>query len=254
MSQLPIDRRAMMAGLAGAFSAPALGRPHDPAIKAIAFDGFTTFDPRGVNARARALLGERGDMLVSQWSAKLFGYTWLETAAGHYTDFRTLADASLRHVGEAMRLPLDARTRDELVAAYEALEVWPDVKPALARLKAAGIRLAFLSNLGAGTLHANMLRNGIAQFFDAPLSTDMVRRFKPAPEAYAMALKAFGLPRSEIGFAAFGGWDAAGASWFGYRTAWINRFDLPTEPLDVQPAIVTRGFEGVLALANLAAS
>ena len=250
MSRPTIDRRVVLAGFAGALAAPAFGRPGAPAIKAIAFDGFTVLDPRGVNARARLLLGERGDALVAQWSAKLFGYSWLETSAGRYADFRTLADASLRYVGESMKMPLDARTRDDLIEAYDALDLWPDVKPSLARLRAAGIRLAFLSNLGVHTLNANMLRNGIAHYFEAPLSTDMVRRFKPAPEAYGMAMRAFGLPRSEIGFAAFGGWDAAGASWFGYRTAWINRFDLPQEPLDVQPAIVTRGFEGVLTLAR----
>ncbi len=193
-----------------------------------------------------------GDALASQWSAKLFGYSWLATAAGRYADFRTLADAALRYVAETMKVPLDARTRAQLAGAYDALDLWPDVKPALARLHTAGVRLAFLSNLGVETLNANMSANGIAGYFEAPLSTDAVGRFKPAPEAYAMALRAFGLPRAHIGFAAFGGWDAAGATWFGYRTAWVNRFDLPVEPLDTRPAITSRGMEGVLALAGIA--
>jgi len=251
MTRLSIDRRALLAGVAGAIAAPALGRVPAPAIKAIAFDGFPIFDPRGVAARARALFGERGDALAAQWSAKLFGYTWLETSAGRYVDFRTLADASLRYVAESLKIPLSAQERDELVGAYDALDVWPDVKPALARLKAAGTRLAFLSNLGADTLDANMRRNGIAQYFEPPLSTDAVRRFKPSPAAYGMAMRAFGLPKAQIGFAAFGGWDAAGASWFGYRTAWVNRFDLPVETLDVRPAIISRGIEGVHALAGI---
>lgn len=253
MSKFSIDRRTLLAGAAGALATPALGQARSPAIRAIAFDAFPVFDARGINARARALLGERGDALATQWSAKLFGYTWLETSAGRYADFAALADASLRYVAGTMNMPLDRRTRDELIGAYDALDVWPDVKPALAKLRAAGIRLAFLSNLGVDTLNANMLRNGIAQYFEAPLSTDAVRRFKPSPEAYAMAVRAFGLRRSEIGFAAFGGWDAAGASWFGYRTAWINRFGLPAEELDARPAIASRGFEGVLALARLTA-
>ena len=97
-----------------------------------------------------------------------------------------------------------------------------------------------------------MLANGIARYFEAPLSTDAVRRFEPAPEAYAMALRAFDLPHSHIGFAAFSGWDAAGATWFGYRTAWVNRFGLPVEPLDTRPAITSRGMERVLALTGIA--
>jgi len=252
MSQHSIDRRTVLAGLAGAMATPALGRSAAPAIEAIAFDALAIFDPRGVATMARTLLGERGDALASQWSAKLFGYSWLETAAGRYADFRTLADAALRYVAETMQVPLDTSSRAQLVGAYDALDVWPDVKPALAKLHAAGVRLALLSNLGVETLNANMLANGIARYFEAPLSTDAVRRYKPAPEAYAMALRAFGLPRSHIGFAAFGGWDAAGATWFGYRTAWVNRFGLPAEPLDTRPAITSRGMEGVLALAGIA--
>ena len=56
--------------------------------------------------------------------------------------------------------------------ARHALDVWPDVRPALETLHGAGIRLAFLSNLGADSLTANMRRNDIAHYFDAPLSTD----------------------------------------------------------------------------------
>jgi 2-haloacid dehalogenase len=44
-----------------------------------------------------------------------------------------------------------------------------------------------------------------------------------------MAVDAFGLPREEIFFVAFAGWDVAGARWFGYPTFWVNRLDLPAE-------------------------
>jgi hypothetical protein len=38
------------------------------------------------------------------------------------------------------------------------------------------------------------------------------------PRAYQMRIDAFRLPKQEILFAAFGGWDAAGAKSFGYET------------------------------------
>jgi len=34
-------------------------------------------------------------------------------------------------------------------------------------------------------------------------------------------------------FAGFGGWDAAGAKWFGYPTVWINRLNAPLEELGI---------------------
>jgi FMN phosphatase YigB (HAD superfamily) len=61
-----------------------------------------------------------------------------------------------------------------------------------------------------------------------------VRAYKPDPRAYQIAIEAFGLARADIVFAAFGGWDAAGAKSFGYRTFWCNRLKLPTEQLDVR--------------------
>lgn len=249
----PTSRRALIVGaLAGAVAraAPAPAAPEEP-VRAIAFDGFPIFDPRSVAVAATARLGERGAMLAAQWSAKLFGYSWLETAAGQYRSFDLLADDALRFTADAMALPLSNEDRAALVGAYARLDIWPDVKPGLERLRNAGVRLAFLSNLGAATLEANMRRNGIAAYFEPPLSTDRVRRFKPAPEAYAMAIDAFGLPRASIGFAAFGGWDAAGAGWFGYRTAWINRLGVTAETVGPAPAIVSRGMDGVLRLAGL---
>jgi 2-haloacid dehalogenase len=39
-------------------------------------------------------------------------------------------------------------------------------------------------------------------------------------------------------FAAFGGWDAAGAKSFGLNTFWVNRFNAPAEELGVMPDAV----------------
>ena len=53
-----------------------------------------------------------------------------------------------------------------------------------------------------------------------------------------MGVDAFRLAREEILFAAFGGWDAAGAKGFGYPTFWVNRLGLPAEELGVVPDAV----------------
>jgi len=50
-----------------------------------------------------------------------------------------------------------------------------------------------------------------------------------------MGVEAFGMKLEEIAFAAFGGWDVAGAKWFGYTTFWVNRLGLPVEELGVTP-------------------
>jgi 2-haloacid dehalogenase len=50
-----------------------------------------------------------------------------------------------------------------------------------------------------------------------------------------MGVDAFKLKKEEIAFAAFAGWDAAGAKWFGYPTFWVNRLNAPVEELGAMP-------------------
>jgi 2-haloacid dehalogenase len=75
--------------------------------------------------------------------------------------------------------------------------------------------------------------SGLGDLFEHVLSTDKLKTYKPDPRAYQMGTDAFGLERDEIAFAAFAGWDATGAKWFGYRTIWVNRLNQPGEELGV---------------------
>jgi 2-haloacid dehalogenase len=74
--------------------------------------------------------------------------------------------------------------------------------------------------------------------FDEVISTDAAKTFKPDPSAYALGPSVLRLPREQIAFAAFGGWDAAGAKWFGYPTFWVNRVGAPAEELPPGPDAV----------------
>jgi 2-haloacid dehalogenase len=66
------------------------------------------------------------------------------------------------------------------------------------------------------------------------LSTDRAHTFKPDPRAYQLGIDTLRLPRDQIVFAAFAGWDAAGAKRFGYPTFWVNRLQALPEELGVR--------------------
>jgi len=76
-----------------------------------------------------------------------------------------------------------------------------------------------------------MKNAGLQNAFDEVLSTDKIRSYKPDPRAYQMGVDALKLPREEILFVSFAGWDAAGAKSFGYPVFWVNRLGLPQEEL-----------------------
>jgi 2-haloacid dehalogenase len=204
-------------------------------IKAIAFDGFPIIDPRPVFAKTEEIFPGRGAELSNAWRTRQFEYTWLRTLGGHYADFWQVTEESLVFAAKALRMELSAGQRDRLMQAYLGLKAWPDVAPVLTQFKAAGIRMAFLSNLTDAMLDAAVKNSGLEGLFEPHLSTDKVRAFKPDPRAYQMGLDAFQLKKEEIAFAAFAGWDAAGAKWFGYPTFWVNRLNTPVEELGAAP-------------------
>jgi 2-haloacid dehalogenase len=204
-------------------------------IRAIAFDGFPIIDPRPVFARTVEMFPDKGQELSNAWRIRQFEYTWLRTLGGHYADFWQVTEESLVFAAKSLKIDLSAGQRDQLMQSYLGLKAWPDVAPALRQLKAAGIRMAFLSNFTNTMLDAAVRNSGLEGVFEGHLSTDKVRAFKPDPRAYQMGVDAFGLRKEEIAFAAFAGWDAVGAKWFGYPTFWVNRMNVPVEELGIAP-------------------
>lgn len=231
-------------------SPPVIAAPVDTPVQAIAFDAFPIFDPRPVFALAEELFPGKGAELSSAWRTRQFEYTWLRTTAGRYADFWQVTEDALIFAAKTLQLDLPPPKRTRLMNAYLELKTWPDVPDALKKLKASGVQLAFLSNFSKRMLEAGIKNSGLDGMFEHLLSTDEVKQFKPAPSAYQMALDAFRLKRESIVFAAFAGWDAAGAKWFGFPTAWVNRLNSPPELLSVTPDVTCHDLSGLVAFVN----
>ncbi len=204
-------------------------------IRAICFDLFTIFDPRPVVAATRAIVGDEAEALCEVWRTKQFGYSWLRGAAQQYVDFRQVTHDALVAAERARKLSLTEPQRNQLVDQYSALPPWPDTAAMLARWKSAGLRLATLANYSPAMQQRLIGGAGLLEAFDQLISTDAARSFKPDPRAYALGPTLLGLSREEIAFSAFGGWDAAGAKWFGFPTFWVNRLGVAAEALEPGP-------------------
>ncbi len=234
---MPMNRRTFLsfstASLAGGFLVTqALARAASrPAIRALAFDAFPIFDPRPVFALCEQLFPGMGTRLSETWRTRQFEYQWLRALSGHYADFWQATDDALVFSCELLKLDLTPEKRQQLMAAYLDLKVWPDVPAALQTLKSAGLRLGILSNATPRILDAGIRNSALGDLFERVISTDAIKTYKPDPRAYRMAIDAFGLEREEILFVPFAGWDAAGAKSFGYTTFWVNRLNMPAEQL-----------------------
>jgi 2-haloacid dehalogenase len=217
---------------ASAIVAPATERLR---FKAIAFDAFPIFDPRPIATLAETILPARGAALMDAWRTRQFEYQWLRALGGQYADFLKTTEESLLFAAKQLQIELSSDQQRQLVAVYSNLKPWPDVPETLQKLHDAGLRLVFLSNM-TRTMLVNAIENaGLGRLFDSVISTDEIRSYKPNPVAYQMARERLDVRREQILFAAFAGWDVAGAKWFGYPTFWVNRSGQTPDELGVVP-------------------
>jgi 2-haloacid dehalogenase len=242
-------RRFLEIAVASTISLGANGAEASIEKKAIAFDGFVIFDPKSVAALAENLFPGKGPDLMNAWGLRQFEYSWLRNSMGRYADFWTITSQALHFAARLTKLDLSQEKHDQLMNGFLEMKAYPDVQPALQTLSDAGIRLGFLSNLTETMMEANIKSAGLQGRFELLLSTDRVQAYKPDPRAYQMGIDAFGLPKQQILFAAFRGWDAAGAKSFGYDTYWANRLNFPVEELDVLPDSVGAGMKELVKFA-----
>ncbi|BCQ56989.1 haloacid dehalogenase type II [Burkholderia gladioli] len=213
-----------------------LSRASEPStIKAVAFDVFTIFDTSTLDGVIEVNFPGRGREIGALWKDKLFNYFFLRTIEKRYADCNAVAAESLRYVLSTKGLDPSRRVIESMVDAFSHLKIWSDSEDALRRMREAGLRLAYLSNLTEAQLRSSSQGAGIAPLFEHYLSSDRVQAFKPDPRAYAMAERAFGLRREDVLFAATGGWDYTGSKSFGMETFWVNRPGFKPETLGIEP-------------------
>ena len=92
--------------------------------------------------------------------------------------------------------------------------------PALARLRARYVCLAF-TILSLSLVIDTSRRNAIG--WDAVIPCEMLRVYKPRPEAYRLAAKLLGVAPGEILMVACHNFDLDAARGEGYRTAFVRR-------------------------------
>jgi 2-haloacid dehalogenase len=219
-----------------------------PRYRAVAFDFLVLFDPNSIVAVAEHAFPGKGRELTQLWRTRQFEYTWLRSITGSYADFAAVTQDSLVYAASAMKLELTAERKQRLLDAYLHLAPWPDTADALRRLREHGVRVIALANFSPGMLRANVENARLTGLFDGLVSTDANRTYKPDPRAYRLGMERLRLPKQEILFAAFGGWDAAGAKAFGYPTVWVNRSNQPAEELGVRPDHVSSDLSGLVEL------
>jgi 2-haloacid dehalogenase len=211
--------------------------------RAYAFDAYgTLFDVHAAIRRHAAEVGPEADALSALWRAKQLEYSWVRTLMGRYEDFWSLTQQAL-DVALARFPSVDPAVRPKLLDAYWRLEAYPDVHPALVRLRRMGHQLSIFTNGTRAMAEGAANASAVLPLIDEIVSVDDVGLFKPRPEVYAHLCRRMGLKAADVCLVSSNRWDIAGGAAFGLATAWVNRTGQPDEYRDAAPDRVIRSLE-----------
>lgn len=225
-------------------------------IRVVVFDAYgTLFDVYSVSELAEQLFPGHGAALSVIWRDKQIEYSRLISLSDpaaprsrHYQDFWTLTERALAYACARLKLPLSPAHADKLLGQYAKLQAFPENLNVLQTLHQRGVPCAILSNGSPAMLESAVQSAGFTSYLDRVLSVDDVGQFKTHPSSYALVQQHYSVALSEVLFVSSNGWDALGATWFGFQTCWVNRQGLPHETLGPAPTHTASDLTAVLNL------
>ena len=210
----------------------------------VVFDAYGTL--LDVDAAAREAASEPGMEALKEnwlpiakgWRERQLRYSWLCSMMGKYDDFWELTIRALDTTLEEHALASNDKVRARLLSLYSELSAYQEVPEVLANLKAAGHRLAVLSNASPSMLVKALDAAGISEWFDELLSVDVLKCYKPTPAVYQLIPERFDCKPSDVTFFSSNNWDVSGAGAFGFKTIWVNRTGVAWDNLPGKPDII----------------
>ena len=213
-------------------------------IRLVVFDAYgTLFDVYSVSAMAETLFPGQGSALSVLWRDKQIEYSRLVTMSDplnplgsrHYQSFWDLTRLGLQYACQKLGLELTPPKQKQLMDQYAQLKPFEENKDVLQHLQAIGMRCAILSNGSPDMLGKAVSSAGMTGLIDKVLSVDEVRQFKTSPQSYGLVTHHYPMDVREVLFVSSNSWDALGATWYGFKSFWVNRQGLPFETLGPRP-------------------
>jgi 2-haloacid dehalogenase len=198
-----------------------------PPVRGVLLDVFgTLFSP--VRLHAAFAAGGLDPALVPHWIMRAMSDGIALAAAEDYRHFGEVATSALLALAPGR---LDRTGAQTIVAAFQELDPYPDVAEGLALLRRAGVRVMTLTSAERVWSEELFCRACLDDMVDGFLSVETVRRWKPAPEAYAYGVAQIGWPAGQVALISAHEWDIHGARRFGLRTGHIGRYATSPRPI-----------------------
>jgi len=204
--------------------------------KVLIFDvNETLLDLESMRGSIGQALGGREDLLPL-WFSTMLHHSLVSTVSGEYHDFGQIGVAALLMVAQNNNIEISAEDAKTAIATpLVSLPPHPDVKLALASLKAQGYKLVSLTNSSNKGVKAQFENAGLTEFFEARYSIEDIKIYKPDLRAYEWVLEQLNVAAEDAMMVAAHGWDVAGAKAAGLQTTFIARPGKALYPLAQEP-------------------
>ena len=206
----------------------------------LGFDVYGTLvDPFGMERQLVALFGDRGTAICALWRQKQLEYSFRRGLMRCYEDFDACTRRALSFAAKTYKVELSDAAQQQLLTDYVNLPAFPDVLPALEALKALGCRLLAFSNGVENSLRTLLGKAGVLTYFEAVVSVDDIKTFKPNPDVYAYLVSRGGGSRKDTWLVSTNPFDVIGAKSAHLRGAWVRRNSATVfDPWEFEPDIV----------------
>ncbi|MXX25875.1 MAG: haloacid dehalogenase type II [Caldilineaceae bacterium SB0668_bin_21] len=219
-----------------------------PTASALTFDLFGTILDLGGSLKpaitellAREAPTRSPEAFWDQWRTRqrLEQYQDTIMMVGHAGYLETVRRA-LHYVFRLNEMePTEGRIQ-ELMAAWPGLLPFPEVVPALERLRKR-YRLVVLSN-GDPHFLDHLVEKQVEFTFDDVISATGNGAFKPHPGVYRRAAHLLGLEVNECLMVSANAFDCVGARACGFQAVYVDRYKMPVEDTPFQPALTVEDF------------
>lgn len=180
------------------------------------------------------------EFAFNQWFATMLHYSLVGNEADLYHPFGVVGKATLRMTATVLDRPITDQEIERLVKLILSRPAHQDVPQSLQKLQKAGYRIAALTNSAPEAVKKQMDFAGLTPFFEALLSVDEVKKYKPHESTYRRAAQFLEVPLGNVMMIAAHGWDVAGAQQVGMKTAFLARPGQALYPLAPKPHFISR--------------
>lgn len=190
----------------------------------IGFDVYGTLvDPLEMSQYLNSLIGEKANEFAVVWRQKQLEYTFRRGLMQSYQNFDVCTEQALKFAMQVLDVEIENENQSNLLSLYTKLQPFPDVVPALKKLKQSDCILVAFSNGVESTLKTLLSNANLLDYLEDIVSVDALRTFKPNPKFYEYLAIQTKSKLSNCWVVSSNPFDVIGGKYAGINAAWIQR-------------------------------